>query len=1144
MPSDQMHLEILKSRSLEKKIFKGEQRSKDDNMSYVAHFDHHPGKSSSGKLRFDAKDTISKVEILQDGATTVRGIRDKDGSFGSFPRSYIGKLNKEGNLDCFSCREFSKRLEQREEYINGLELKIAAVADEIYVSCLSRFNGIRKTHVQDQCKITQLQKSISKLQSEIDKLHENEKKNKEQSARKHDEEEETTDEKAIAPRLRSMTRQNSKDGMMSPTKRRLTQRYFDASEEYIRQQANTAMLGWQLNRIEQVSTKRKEKEKEEEKIKQEEEDENQKFASNSASSVTSTSSSAFQANFDSRGNVAFPGTHDSQSTAYASQSTTASSVRFDSSGRMAAFPAASHDSQSSAFSSSASSFRSTGARLYASNASTSSHVSTSSGVLPSAVELRVNSDTLSPRQRATRALARSVLREKKNSDEEQLQRSQADSRRLEDCEARLFATEARWKEDRERLEMEMKQQQDRMNESEARQQDRMNKSEARFQQQQQDRMNSLESRHRNEYTELKSGLLAKHESEMAMMRKQSQVEKADRSDAERVREKEKLRLQYEMEMQKSKSSRLEDTVDQLKISIQRAQMERDALEEKLKIRSNQHENDLDLLEAERRRAAEADLRARVNLETTKNVEFMLHDEYVCYTQKTHDSTHAHLYNYIITKYNRYETRMHDVVRRERDELEELKRKIETTPPPPPPRDDAEILSMKKCEQGLRRELRDAEKHKKHMSTLESRLNVLRNEVRASKTEFRALDDEIENSRSEMISEHRHIATLREELNEEIERSGSNITLLREELKESRRKLALATSQGDIWKKNLDASREKVNREMESSKRRAQDLDDARRARDRVEAELKTMRSIEQDTVALLKTQLREQHDEFETQLRMDKKSSENMERSFLRNVKSFENRVETLQGELETCRAKMNRENESAQRQSDDLDDTRRARDRVEAELESMRSIEHETVEMLRSQLKDQHDEFETQLRMDKKSSETTERSFLRNVKSFEYRIERLNRDLSSCRSSLSLEKESAQRRAQDLDDAKRARDRIEVELDVLRTSERDAMETLQNRMKDHEREHDERLKSAMHEEQERLRSQQQSQHHVSREVKDCILNMEEKSRREYEARESEWEGRLAKEAESRTRVEQVAKQLRISLNDITEQCAALRTFW
>ena len=83
-----------------------------------------------------------------------------------------------------------------------------------------------------------------------------------------------------------------------------------------------------------------------------------------------------------------------------------------------------------------------------------------------------------------------------------------------------------------------------------------------------------------------------------------------------------------------------------------------------------------------------------------------------------------------------------------------------------------------------------------------------------------------------------------------------------------------------------------------------------------------------------------------------------MERSFLRNVKSFENRVETLKGELETCRAKMDRENESAQRRSDDLDDTRRARDRAEAELESMRSIEHETVEMLRSQLKDQHDEY------------------------------------------------------------------------------------------------------------------------------------------------------------------------------------------
>ena len=50
--------------------------------------------------------------------------------------------------------------------------------------------------------------------------------------------------------------------------------------------------------------------------------------------------------------------------------------------------------------------------------------------------------------------------------------------------------------------------------------------------------------------------------------------------------------------------------------------------------------------------------------------------------------------------------------------------------------------------------------------------------------------------------------------------------------------------------------------------------------------------------------------------------------------------------------------------------------------------------------------------------------------------------------------------------------------------------------------------------------------------------------RRDHEARESEWEGKLEKEAENRKRVEQVAKQLRISLNDITEQCDALRTFF
>ena len=315
-------------------------------MRYIAHFNHHPGKKSSGQLlRFDARDVIIKVEVVDD--VTFKGFREKDGSFGSFPRSFVGKVNeKTGQFECLSCVEYAKRLQAREEEIRNMEVKIAGVADSIYVSCLSRFRGIRKAHVHDQCKITQLKKSITKLQDEIEKLHNEQKKKKKKQEEDKDgaDTTATSGDNELTPRLRSMTsmtRKNSKDGMMSPSKRRLTERYFDASEEYIRQQANTAMLGWQLNRIEQVSTKRKEKEEQEEAVEDifGEDDEHQKFASNSASSVASSSSSTFHGKFDSRGNVAFPGNHDSQST-------TASSVHFDSSGRMAAFPS---DSQSSAY---------------------------------------------------------------------------------------------------------------------------------------------------------------------------------------------------------------------------------------------------------------------------------------------------------------------------------------------------------------------------------------------------------------------------------------------------------------------------------------------------------------------------------------------------------------------------------------------------------------------------------------------------------------------------------------------------------------------------------------------------------------------------------------------------------------------------
>jgi len=663
---------------------------------HIAHFDHHHNKDDdkSDCLYFDAKDIIySNLEISDERGNCV-GVREKDGKKGLFPRSYVGVLDKEGNLECVSCKEYGIRLEKAINCVKEMEMKIAAVADEIYMTCLARFRGIRKSHVEDQCKIKQLRKSVSHLKEQLDNINGEKRPEEEEKAEiKQKGDGESTQKNKISPsspRLRSMTKASAKE--KSPRQRRLTQRYFAASEEFIRQQANTAMLGWQLKRIEQVTSGRskdtascdhkneKKENVEEEKKEKEEEEEDKQFTSK-ASSVTSSASSSVH--FDSTGNMAaFPGAHDSQST-------TASSVHFEMNGNMAAFPGA-HDSQSSAYTSSASTFRSTNGRLYPSNASAISHISTSSNVLPS---------SLSPRQRATEALKISILREKSSNAEYY-------EARFENTQRRLNATEIGWKDDHDFMESRIQSQLSHIRESEKKFKEELaestkkmrslEESEARLvlvgsssqqlndmKQTHEDAMQrKMEDEKRRAKKELQEKMevlskemeLKKKEMESQRNKMEADLERRKREmeikienlkeekkdfqiklEAQREEkkmmqmkieeEKNKIRLSQEksrrdQENLENQFSGLEDTIDRLKISIETTRLEKDALEAKLMRRSDQHENDLERLDAERRRAAEADLRARMNLETTKNIEFMLHDEYVLSSLSQKKKTHT------------------------------------------------------------------------------------------------------------------------------------------------------------------------------------------------------------------------------------------------------------------------------------------------------------------------------------------------------------------------------------------------------------------------------------------------------------------------------------------------------------------------
>ena len=135
---------------------------------YKAHFDHHPEKDNKALLYFDENDAIT---ITDRGISTFRGIRDKDGKKGVFPISYVGKIDpKTQDFECKSCKEFSMRVSKLTTKIEKMEIELASVADEIYISCLAKFRGVEKRHVEDENKFQQLKNTINHLKIQIDIL--------------------------------------------------------------------------------------------------------------------------------------------------------------------------------------------------------------------------------------------------------------------------------------------------------------------------------------------------------------------------------------------------------------------------------------------------------------------------------------------------------------------------------------------------------------------------------------------------------------------------------------------------------------------------------------------------------------------------------------------------------------------------------------------------------------------------------------------------------------------------------------------------------------------------------------------------------------------------------------------------------------